>query len=117
MPPLANVLISNVPGPMVPLYVGGLRMTGYWPVSIVEHGVGLNITLMSYDGKLCVGLTAARNALPDVQLLADDFMSALDEMRACTIAKPAKPAKPPAKRVAAKAGKAKSVQIVHGAAR
>ena len=93
IPPLANVLISNVPGPAVPLYVGGLRMTGYWPLSIVEHGVGLNITLMSYAGKICLGLTVARCAVPDVQALADDFMSAFEELRASTIAKPAKATK------------------------
>lgn len=108
IPPLANVLISNVPGPAVPLYVGGLRMTGYWPLSIVEHGVGLNITLMSYAGKLCLGLTAARCAVPDVQLLADDFMSAFEEMRDCTIAKPLKLSKAP-KPVKPKNTKAKPV--------
>ena len=106
IPPLANVLISNVPGPTIPLYVGGLRMTGYWPLSIVEHGVGLNITLMSYAGKLCIGFTVARCAVPDVQLLADDFMAAFDELRACTIAKPAKLIKAP-KPVTPKIGKTK----------
>ncbi len=95
IPPLANVLISNVPGPSMPLYVGGLRMTGYWPLSIVEHGVGLNITLMSYAGKLCLGLTAARCAVPEVQMLADDFMSAFEELRACTLAKRVKPMNAP----------------------
>lgn len=39
---LANVLISNVPGVAVPLYVGQARMNSYWPLSIVEHGVGKN---------------------------------------------------------------------------
>jgi diacylglycerol O-acyltransferase len=56
LPILANVLISNVPGPPVPLYVDGLRMTGYWPLSIVEHGVGINITLLSYAGNAVLRL-------------------------------------------------------------
>ena len=86
LPPLANVLISNVPGPAVPLYVGQARMTGYWPVSIVEHGLGLNITLMSYAGQLCVGFTAARCAVPDVRQLADDFVAAYDELRLAALA-------------------------------
>lgn len=81
LPVLANVLVSNVPGPPVPLYVGGLRMTGYWPLSIVEHGVGLNITLMSYAGNLCLGFVVARNAVPDVHELAVDFLDAFEEMR------------------------------------
>ncbi len=86
MAPLANVLISNVPGPAVPLYVGGLRMTGYWPLSIVEHGLGLNITLMSYDGRLCLGFTVARCAVPDARLLAGDFMLAFEELKALALA-------------------------------
>jgi WS/DGAT/MGAT family acyltransferase len=88
MPPLANVLISNVPGPAVPLYVDGLRMTGYWPLSIVEHGIGLNITLMSYAGSLCLGFTVAKAAVPEVRLLADDFLLAFEELKAHTLAAP-----------------------------
>lgn len=83
LPVLANVLVSNVPGPPVPLYVGGLRMSGYWPLSIVEHGVGLNITLMSYAGTLFVGFVVARNAVPDPRALADDFLAAFDELKEC----------------------------------
>ncbi|BAO28979.1 wax ester/triacylglycerol synthase family O-acyltransferase [Sulfuritalea hydrogenivorans] len=81
LPVLANVLVSNVPGPPVPLYVNGLRMTGYWPLSIVEHGVGLNITLMSYAGNLCLGFVVARNAVPDARELADDFLDAFEELK------------------------------------
>jgi len=86
LPPLANVVISNVPGPAVPLYVGQARMTGYWPVSIVEHGLGLNITLMSYAGQLCAGFTVARCAVPDVRQLANDFVAAYDELKLVALA-------------------------------
>jgi WS/DGAT/MGAT family acyltransferase len=81
LPLLANVLISNVPGPPVPLYVDGLRMSGYWPLSIVEHGIGLNITLLSYCDDLCVGFTAARCAVPDARQLAEDFLGAYAELK------------------------------------
>ncbi|MDP2821286.1 MAG: wax ester/triacylglycerol synthase family O-acyltransferase [Sulfuritalea sp.] len=81
LPVLANVLVSNVPGPPVPLYVDGLRMSGYWPLSIVEHGVGLNITLISYAGTLFLGFVVARNAVPDARQLADDFLAAFEEMK------------------------------------
>ena len=81
LPVLANVLVSNVPGPPVPLYVDGLRMTGYWPLSIVEHGVGLNITLMSYAGSLCLGFVVARCAVPDARELAEDFLDAFEELK------------------------------------
>lgn len=81
LPVLANVLISNVPGPPVPLYVNGLRMSGYWPLSIVEHGIGLNITLMNYAGTLFLGFVVARNAVPDARQLADDFLDAYQELK------------------------------------
>ena len=81
LPVLANVLVSNVPGPPAPLYVDGLRMSGCWPLSIVEHGVGLNITLISYAGKLFLGFTVARCAVPDARELADDLLAAHEELR------------------------------------
>jgi WS/DGAT/MGAT family acyltransferase len=81
LPVPANVLVSNVPGPPVPLYVGGLRMSGYWPLSIVEHGVGVNITLIDYAGTLFFGFVVARNAVPDPRALADDFLAAFAELR------------------------------------
>ena len=80
-PPLANVVISNVPGPPMPLYAAGLRMTDYWPLSIVEHGVGLNITMMSYNGTLGVGFTAARCAVEDANELVADFLSAFEQLK------------------------------------
>lgn len=75
MPPIANVVISNVPGPRVPLYLAGARMTTYFPVSIVTHGLALNITVQSYNGALDFGLIACRRAMPDVQ----DFAKMMSE--------------------------------------
>jgi len=80
MPPIANLVISNVPGPQSPLYVAGARMTDYWPLSIVEHGVGLNITVMSYAGAMGFGFTAARCAVPDARELTVALLAALDEL-------------------------------------
>lgn len=98
LPVLANVLVSNVPGPPLPLYVDGLRMSAYWPLSIVEHGVGLNITLMSYAGNLCLGFVVARCAVPDARELADDFLDAFEELKQ----RMRKPARAPRKATAAK---------------
>jgi len=80
MPPIANVVISNVPGPTVPLYVAGARMATYWPLSIVEHGVGLNVTVMSYAGAMGFGFTTARNAVPDARELSQALLASLDEL-------------------------------------
>jgi diacylglycerol O-acyltransferase / wax synthase len=71
LPPIANVAISNVPGPQFPLYFAGAKLASFYPVSIPGHGIALNMTVQSYNGSLEVGLTACRRALPDVADLAD----------------------------------------------
>ena len=63
LPPLANVTISNVPGPAIQLYVAGARMVAFYPVSIPYHGTAVNITVQSYAGTLEFGITACRRAL------------------------------------------------------
>ncbi|HEY0844271.1 MAG TPA: wax ester/triacylglycerol synthase family O-acyltransferase [Noviherbaspirillum sp.] len=70
IPPVANVLISNVPGVQTPMYLAGARMASFYPVSIPLHGVALNITVQSYNGALDFGLIACRRAMPDVRELA-----------------------------------------------
>ncbi len=91
LPPIANVVISNVPGPQVPLYAAGARMSDYWPLSIVEHGQGLNITVMSYAGAMGFGFTTALRAVPDVRELKAALIAALDELVACSASAARKP--------------------------
>ncbi|HMW00553.1 MAG TPA: WS/DGAT domain-containing protein, partial [Acidobacteriota bacterium] len=81
LPPIANVAISNVPGPPVPLYLAGARMRTYYPVSIIMHGMALNITVESYQGSLDFGLTACRRAIPDVKDLANYIADAHQELK------------------------------------
>ncbi len=66
IPVVANVVVSNVPGPQVPLYVAGGVMKSYYPVSIVTHGLALNITIQSYAGSLDYGFIACKQAVPDL---------------------------------------------------
>ncbi|MGA2551347.1 MAG: wax ester/triacylglycerol synthase family O-acyltransferase [Burkholderiaceae bacterium] len=82
LPPLANVAISNVPGPQFPLYMAGAKMLTYYPVSIPGHGIALNITVQSYNGSLEYGLTACRRAVPDVKDLAGYVAEAHRELLA-----------------------------------
>src|SRR5699024_860932 len=75
-----NLLVSNVPGPPMPLYLLGARITGMYPWGPVLHGAGLNITVMSHGGKVSGGIIAARDILPNPWLLADFFPDALAEL-------------------------------------
>lgn len=85
LPPLANLVISNVPGPPVPLYVAGAVVRHFQPVSIVTHGLGVNITVLSYAGALEVGIVSARETLDRPELLAramEQALAALSEAAA-----------------------------------
>ena len=82
IPQLANVVISNVPGPPVPLYMAGAKMITNYPASIIVHGMALNITVQSYDQSLDFGLMADAHAMPDVRELADAISIAFDDLRA-----------------------------------
>jgi diacylglycerol O-acyltransferase / wax synthase len=81
IPQVANVVISNVPGPPVPLYMAGARMITNYPASIIVHGMALNITVQSYDQSLDFGLMADAQAMPDVQDFARAIEIAFDDVR------------------------------------
>ena len=80
LPALANVAISNVPGPPVPLYLAGARLRHYYPVSIVTHGLAFNITVQSYAGSLEFGLTACDEVVARPDLVAQAMDRALTEL-------------------------------------
>lgn len=67
----ANVLISNVRGPAETLYLNGARLEAFFPVSTLIAAIGLNVTFMSYAGKIVLGFTANGSALPEVESLAE----------------------------------------------
>ncbi|NYJ04584.1 WS/DGAT/MGAT family O-acyltransferase [Petropleomorpha daqingensis] len=68
---LFNLVITNVPGPQVPLYAAGARMLEVFPVVPLARGQGLSIGITSYDGSVFVGLNADRDGVGDVDVLAD----------------------------------------------
>ncbi len=78
LPALANLVVSNVPGPPMPLFLAGARLLHNYPVSIVTHGLGLNITVQSYNGQLEVGAIACRNAVPNAAVLTRALQDALE---------------------------------------
>jgi diacylglycerol O-acyltransferase / wax synthase len=77
-----NLVISNVPGARRPLYLGGAELVEYYPLSTVVDGQGLNITVQSYQDRLHFGLVSCRQAVPDLEHLADLCLDELRQLRA-----------------------------------
>ena len=84
-----------MPGPKIALYMAGAKMLTYYPVSIVMHSMGLNVTVQSYNGSLDWGLIACRKAMPDLPELAKYMMASHQELLKLTPkAEPEKAASP-----------------------
>ncbi|MCH9817086.1 MAG: wax ester/triacylglycerol synthase family O-acyltransferase [Actinomycetia bacterium] len=75
-----NVVVTNVPGPQFPLYAGGAKMLATYPVVPLAKNQAVSIGLTSYDGGVYYGLNADRDAMPDVDVLADCIVAALSEL-------------------------------------
>ncbi len=80
IPVVANLVISNVPGPPMPLYMAGAKLKSYYPVSIVTHGLALNITIHSYAGSLDYGFIAAKEQVPKLAHLIKCLKAAHHEL-------------------------------------
>jgi diacylglycerol O-acyltransferase len=68
---LFNLVVTNVPGPQVPLYAAGSRMLEVFPVVPLASGQGLAVGMTSYHGRVFFGLNADRDSVGDVDVLAD----------------------------------------------
>lgn len=86
LPQAVNVTISNTAGPPFPLYCAGAKVTALYPVSIPVHGIGLNLTVQSYLGKLDFGLTGDHAAIPDIDVLADHLETSFEELKTAVMA-------------------------------
>ena len=80
-PVVQNLVISNVPGPPIPLYFMGGQIEALYPLGPVFHGSGLNITVMSNNGELHVGVIACRESMPDAEALVRRFPEELARLR------------------------------------
>lgn len=78
--PPFNIIISNVPGPTQPIYYGGARLAGNYPLSIALDGQALNITLASNAGNLDFGLVGCRRSVPHLQRLLTHLESSLKDL-------------------------------------
>jgi diacylglycerol O-acyltransferase / wax synthase len=83
-PPPFNIVISNVPGPTEPMYWGGARLDGNYPLSIALDGQALNITLTNNAGNIDFGLVGCRRSVPHLQRLLGHLESSLKDLERAT---------------------------------
>jgi WS/DGAT/MGAT family acyltransferase len=80
--PMANFVLSNVPGSPHPLYLNGAQLTGSYPISALAASMGLNVTLTSYAGSMDFGLVANGISMTHLPELARHTREAFDDLRA-----------------------------------
>ncbi len=94
-PRQANLFISNVPGPQVPLYMNGARLTHQFGMAPLANNMGLFIAALSYNGTISFSITSDRHILPDIGHFRECIDAAFKELRhlkpAATKAKRATP--------------------------
>ena len=75
-----NLVVTNVPGPQLPLYLLGRRMLAIYPVVPLAQGTALGIAIMSYCGRLGIGLLGDYDALPDLGEIVEDLEHAISDL-------------------------------------
>jgi WS/DGAT/MGAT family acyltransferase len=82
--PLANLIVSNIPGPPMELYCAGARVVATYPMGPLMEGVGLNVTVLSNMGNVDFGVIACRELVADIWDLATGFEDAVLQLRKAT---------------------------------
>lgn len=78
--PIWNLVVSNIPGPRMPLYCAGARLEAMYPIGPIHEMVGLNVTLFSYEDAVFIGLNGDRDLLADIDDLALAMRESFDEL-------------------------------------
>jgi diacylglycerol O-acyltransferase / wax synthase len=78
--PFVNVVVTNVPGPQLPLYMLGSEMLEAFPYVPITRNLTVGIAILSYNGQLNVAITADPDAAPDVGVLADGIRGGFGEL-------------------------------------
>jgi len=86
---LFNLIVTNVPGPQLPLYVLGRRLQEVFPVAFLPQNHALAVAIMSYNGKVGFGLLADYDSMEDVEAISDGINGALAELEAAAAKAPA----------------------------
>jgi diacylglycerol O-acyltransferase / wax synthase len=79
---LFNLVVTNVPGPQFPLYLLGRELESIYPMVPLAENTALGIAILSYNGQLNFGLVGDFDAMADLETLADELRSSIDELAA-----------------------------------
>jgi hypothetical protein len=77
---LINLVVSNVPGPQVPLYMDGARLVLTFPLMPLAETCGLSVAVTSLSGVMGFGLTADWDAIPEIDAVADALLASIEEL-------------------------------------
>jgi WS/DGAT/MGAT family acyltransferase len=80
--PPYNTVVTNVPGPQVPLYMDGARAVAMYGFGMVHDNMGLMNVVNSYCGKIAVSATACRDMMPDPAFYAQCLQNSFDQLKA-----------------------------------
>ncbi|HEY1523870.1 MAG TPA: wax ester/triacylglycerol synthase family O-acyltransferase [Solirubrobacteraceae bacterium] len=86
-----NLVVTNVPGPQIPLYVQGRKLQALYPMVPLAENTALGIAIMSYNGQLNFGLAADYDGLSDLETLAEHLRLAIEELLAAAAPGPRRP--------------------------
>jgi diacylglycerol O-acyltransferase len=81
-----NLVVTNVPGPPVPLYLAGARLQELFPMMPVMGNLTLVVAVLSYAGQLNLTAVGDRYSCPDVEVFAEGMCSALDDLARSALA-------------------------------
>ena len=104
-PRMSNLMVSNVPGPQIQLYMNGAKLTHQYGLAPLAHGMGLFIATPSYNGTISFSIISDRKMMPDIEFFRECLQRAFDELKDAkpsadagltkkTAAAPKKPATP-----------------------
>jgi hypothetical protein len=88
LPPVANVVVSSVPGPPLSLWLGGYKVATAAPLGPLMAGLALNVTVLSYEDQLEFGLLACSRHVPEVSELRDWIAKEIDYYLKTPVADP-----------------------------
>jgi WS/DGAT/MGAT family acyltransferase len=84
MAPAVNTVVTNVPGPQVPLYMAGAKLLKQFGMGPVTDGMGIMHPVFSYNGEIAISVTACREMMPDPAFYAECLQASFDDVAAAT---------------------------------